>query len=135
QVLERTSREIKLRNARLEGAPLWRERGSVRGVADGQLIPPEGQPGPRVHFIRRFIHGIVNGAAEIPHRNDGAALPGRQDEKRIIEARVAAHVSATVGPPPSTSGAIRIASATPSFGRRCTTSKCECSSRSRMRVP
>ena len=41
QVLERTPREIKLRNARFEGAPLRRERDSVRRVAGGQLIAPQ----------------------------------------------------------------------------------------------
>jgi hypothetical protein len=40
---------------------------------------------------RTFVDGVVDGATEVPHRHDGAALFGREHEERIVEAGLARH--------------------------------------------
>ena len=63
----------------------------LRGRRGARLVAqPPAHSLLRHHLVDRIVHG----AAEIPHGDDRAALARRQDEKRVVEAGVAAHVVA-----------------------------------------
>ena len=75
----------------------------------GDLAAPEPQLVGGVGRARRLVHGVVDGPARIPHRDDGVAFGRRQHQERVVEGGVAAHSSVLH---PTTS-----ASAAPSRGR------------------
>ena len=93
----------------------------------GDLAAPEPELGGGGGRVRRLVHGVVDGPARVPHRDDGVAFGRRQHEEGVVEGGVAAHSSVLH---PTTS-----ASAAPSVGRAATGSKPPCSSSSRIRAP
>ena len=93
-------------------ASMWGARAApcgVRGcrapVARRQLVAPagdrRGRRAPRslgAQLPRPLVHVVVNGPAEVPHGDDGAALVLRKYHERVIEIRVAAgHGDAQAG--------------------------------------
>src|SRR5438552_13642264 len=83
---------------------------------------------------RCLVYRIVNRATKIPDRDDRAALFGRQDQKRIVEAGLSGHYDRAPlhrAARQTSSGA----SAKPSVGRRSSAMNRSSSTRSRIRMP
>ena len=60
--------------------------GSPPFVQARDLVAPLRERRRRIP-ISGLVHRVIDGAAEIPHRDDGVALVGGQREKGIVEAR------------------------------------------------
>jgi hypothetical protein len=89
------------RSVDARGAPVTRaahdrrERLTLPGAgivlieASRQLETPAGDLIALGPFTLRIVDRVVDGAAEVPDGDDGAALLGRKNKKRVIEVRVA----------------------------------------------
>ena len=78
EIVEWLPRQRKFLDVRLEILRL-RRLGRVGTEEAADFLAPLHDLGRGRRRIRRLIHRIVNGAAEIPHHADGAALGRRQD--------------------------------------------------------
>ncbi len=78
EIVERLPRQPKRLDVRLEVLRL-RRLGRVGTEEAADLLTPLHHLGRGRGRIRRLIHRIVDGAAEIPHHANGAALCRRQD--------------------------------------------------------
>src|SRR5207342_3448605 len=88
-ILERLPRQAERGNERLQAPPLRRARVGAIERARQLLAPEHDRLAARWQAGRRrrlLIDRVVDRTAEVPDRDDGAALLRGQDEERVIEA-------------------------------------------------
>ena len=96
EIVERLARQRKLRHEGFEARALRRQR-RIRPEQPAHFGPPHQHFRRRGPGILRLIHGIVHGAAEIPHHADRLALRRWKHEKGIGERCISSHVGAYEG--------------------------------------